>query len=725
MLMTRSMAPPERLDNAALPRRRHALIGWAALAAIPLILLLLGMMLARDFQHAERLRADVDRSYQARLHIQRVLSLHQDIETGQRGYVMTGAATFLEPYDAARGQIGRSLTAVETELGDPGRSVIDIARLRGLSAAKLEFTERTVRLRRAGLAGEAESLIASGRGKALMDEIRRHIRQIDAAEEARLRQAMVRADQARAASQRNTIGLLLLLGLLLFGASWANNRSNAQKEKALVRERDQKVRQETIFESAKDGIIMLDESGRIQSLNSAAARMYGYSSGEMIGRDVGFLFEVPPEQKDVEGFLKRLQRRRKDDVGRIQEFWGTRSDGTTFPGDVAVSPVRLDEGLHYVAIVRDVTERKQIEQMKSEFVATVSHELRTPLTSIAGSLGLLAGGAAGDLPERARRLIKIAHSNSERLVRLINDILDIEKIQSEKMTFDVQPLRLRSLLDQAVQANRPFADSYGVQIVLEPGQEQAMVLADPDRLAQVMTNLLSNACKFSPRGETVLVWIQPLEGRYRITVSDQGPGIPDEFRSRIFSKFAQADASDTRQKEGTGLGLSIVKEIVNRLGGSVAFDSAPGAGTSFHVELPAHDDGKVDGRPSLSQILQIAVESDVIQRVATGFKGIAEVRSVDALEGAYAALSGHRFDILVIDPAVANGSGSDLIEHLRRSSSRSAPILLFPARPGAAELSAQTHAILVNPPESVDNLVATVQDLLARRHERRAGAKEA
>src|SRR5205085_72927 len=195
-----------------------------------------------------------------------------------------------------------------------------------------------------------------------------------------------------------TYGLLAVLAALLFAASWSTARSARAKRFALQRMEDLAARQEAIFTNAKDGIITLNSSGSIESLNPAAARLYGYDPSELIRRDVGILFEVAPDQGQIETFLKRLQRRRSGDVGRIEEFWGRRSDGSTFPSDVAISPVPLADGLRYVAIVRDATERKQIEQMKSEFVSTVSHELRTPLTSIAGSLGLLAGGAGGELP---------------------------------------------------------------------------------------------------------------------------------------------------------------------------------------------------------------------------------------------------------------------------------------------------------------------------------------
>ncbi len=370
------------------------------------------------------------------------------------------------------------------------------------------------------------------------------------------------------------------------------------------------ARQIAIFDSASDGIVTINLGGSIETLNPAAARMFGCAPEELVGRDIRNLFELGPDQGNVETFVSGLYRQSAS-AGAVQEFSGKRRDGSTFPMEIAVNRVYLVEiDDIYLAVVRDVTERKQIDQMKSEFVSTVSHELRTPLTSIAGSLGLLAGGAAGELPKRATRLITIAHSNCERLVRLINDILDIDKIESGKIVFDLKRVEVDPLVRLAIEANSAFADSYGVRISFDAPAGQAAVIADADRLMQVLTNLLANAVEFSPQGEVVTVSVADLDRRWRITVSDRGPGIDEAFKPRIFGKFAQADASDTRQKGGTGLGLSIVKEIVTRLGGSVSFDSSPGAGAAFHVDLPAADAGQRYPAASFDGAAILHVEDD-------------------------------------------------------------------------------------------------------------------
>ena len=248
-----------------------------------------------------------------------------------------------------------------------------------------------------------------------------------------------------------------------------------------------------------------------------------------------------------------------------------------------------------MVIVRNITERKTVERLKSEFVSTVSHELRTPLTSIRGSLGLIKGGIVGQISNEAKAMIEIAYANTERLVRLVSDILDIEKIESGKLVFDMQPIALMPLVEQAVEANRAYGEQYKIQFIINKDKEvglsrpQIMVKADSDRLMQVFANLLSNAAKFSPPGESVIIELKPVGNSsisIRVKIIDKGPGIPVEFQSRIFQKFAQADNSTTRSKGGTGLGLSIAKAIVEAHGGQLHFESNGPRGTTFFFDLP-------------------------------------------------------------------------------------------------------------------------------------------
>ncbi|MFC7737637.1 PAS-domain containing protein [Roseomonas sp. GCM10028921] len=264
----------------------------------------------------------------------------------------------------------------------------------------------------------------------------------------------------------------------------------------------------------------------------------------------------------------------------------------------------------FLLMVTDITARQQADRMKDEFVAAVSHELRTPLTSIAGSLGLLAAGAGGALNDKGQRLLSIAQQNSGRLTRLINDLLDVGKIEAGRLEFTFSSVALDEALRQAAEENRPYAEGYGVSLELllpEEHSRKLVVSADPHRLQQVFGNLLSNAAKFSPHGSRVTLALRRGPGDMaRIVVTDQGPGVPEAFHGRIFQKFAQADSTSQRQQNGTGLGLAIARAIVERHAGRIGFEPGPGGlGTSFYVDLPLRE------RQEAPCILLVAGEESV------------------------------------------------------------------------------------------------------------------
>ncbi len=321
----------------------------------------------------------------------------------------------------------------------------------------------------------------------------------------------------------------------------------------------------------------------VRFCNKALATFVGLQPDELIGRPLRQLYgeEVyrmlqPYARRALAGERIQFQRRQATREGAAVEF-----DVTYIPRRGALGEV---EGFY--ALLTDITELKRLDRMKSEFVSTVSHELRTPLTSIRGSLGILAGGVAGPLSDKVRGFIDIAKDNCERLIRLINDILDMEKIESGKMAFQLQALDLMLLVEQTVKANEGFAAQHGVRLQIVAAEPGAKIYGDSDRLAQVLTNLISNACKFSPGQGSVDIAVSRVGGRIRVAVTDHGPGISDAFRQRIFQKFSQEDSSDMRQKGGTGLGLSISRAIVEGLGGEIGFDTQIGMGSTFHFCLP-------------------------------------------------------------------------------------------------------------------------------------------
>lgn len=700
----------------------NRILALLLIVAVPLALFGINAILAREFAESERHANAVARSFETREQLRLFLSLHQDMETGQRGFALTGNPLFLTPYTGARRQLDGVLARLETLIAGERTNSGALDQLRAASRAKLDVVERDIAIVQQGRMADAQSLIATGEGKRRMDVLRQMVGRIDRAEGAQLANETASLNQARRAQQRTALALNAALVALLALAGFGIARALRARANAVRSAEDLASRQAAVFQGATDAMITINPSGSIETLNPAAAALFGYAGEELLRRDVGTLFEIAPDRGRIETFLKRLRARRLADAGSSEEIWARRRDGSTFLADVTVSPIPLADGDRFLAVVRDVTERKQVERMKTEFVSTVSHELRTPLTSIAGSLGLLSGGAAGALPDRASRLVDIAYSNCQRLVRLINDILDIEKIESGQMQFANRPLDLRAAIDACIQANGGYADAHGVTITLGRAPADAMVIADPDRLAQIVTNLLSNAIKFSPAGGVVDVDVEALDRRYRVRIADRGPGIPQEFRDRVFAKFAQADSSDTRSRGGTGLGLSIVRELVDRMGGAVSFEDRAGGGTIFSVDLPAADadeagDAILDPNvaPSgLPIILHVDDDPDMLRVVAATFEGRADIRSAKTVEAARSLIRVQDFDAAILDIGMADGSGLDLLPSLR-SRLPEAPVIVFTAQDSTAQNEAGVDATFVKSRASLDNLVTATLELCARK----------
>ena len=456
-----------------------------------------------------------------------------------------------------------------------------------------------------------------------------------------------------------------------------SQRKNAEKHLALM-----EARYHGLLEAAPDTMVAVNHAGEIVLLNLQAEKEFGYRRDELLGQNIK---KIIPERVAERLTADSPRSSLTLQIGTEIELTGRRKDGGEFPIEIMLSPL---ESAERILVIRNISVRRQTERLKDEFVATVSHELRTPLTSISGSLGLLAGQWASKLPESAARLLAIAHTNSQRLVRLINDILDIEKLESGHVVFNLSKVAVRPLVEHAIEDNRGFAQSYGVQVRLGVMSDDADVNADPDRLAQVITNLLSNAIKFSPAGGEVLVAVEKNANDVRITVRDHGAGVPDDFKLHIFEKFAQADATSTRQKGGTGLGLSIVKQIVERLGGNVGFEDAPGGGAIFYVELPAWDGragGEIDLDSDVADTRVLFCEDDralaIVVREQLRQSGFA-VDFAHTVAAALARTDATRYAAILVDLQLPDGDGVGLIVRLRaQMHNRYIPIIVIAGDP--------------------------------------------
>lgn len=345
------------------------------------------------------------------------------------------------------------------------------------------------------------------------------------------------------------------------------------------------------FEALSDSlpifISLKDTEGRFQFVNKSFRDWVQIKNDDIIGKTV---FDIYPKEqaelfaaRDREAIETRSVVSREIDLaypdGQTRTVISTR-----FP---VFSETNAVIGLGTTNF--DITELRRAEKVKQEFLAVVSHELRTPLTSIKGSLGLIKSGATGPLSEQTRSLLDIAYANGDRLGRLIDDILDIEKLETESLGCQLSPMDAVSLVEEAIEANKGYGEEHGVTFLRTDRLTQALVSGDKNRLIQVLSNLMSNAVKFSPKNGQVTLSISHVNGNICISVTDNGPGIPIEFKETIFEKFTQIDSSDTRQRGGTGLGLNIAKTIIDQHGGDIGFESEAGVATTFFITLPALD----------------------------------------------------------------------------------------------------------------------------------------
>ncbi|GAB2518446.1 CHASE3 domain-containing protein [Lysobacter humi (ex Lee et al. 2017)] len=660
------------------PSRQHMLGFALALALVALI----GIQMRRVQDALLQANASVTRSLQLITVIQGTLSALQDVETGMRGYVITGDAPFLGPYHAGRADVALRLRELHALLG----TVRDRSdRLHVLDAAverRLELAAANVDARRVEGAAAAAERVRTAGGREAMDRVRALLGELEARERDRLADEHRQVERLVERSRLFTIvGGLGALALLL-AALASVDRSLRVRRRLAAEAQAAAARQAALLRAIPDTLWELGPDGHTQGLSAGApstphaalqARLRGQPVGDdgatapfdwaaddgteyevrsvdagggrlVIVRDITEASRNRRAVRDQREFLRTIVDTDenliavRDAAGRFslcnvafcdvvgldpsqveghapEAIAGHEGLAPLLDGDAAVADgadewraaqvhlvdaagadrwlqvlkralVLADGTRHVLTVAVDITARLRAERLKDEFISTVSHELRTPLTSIRGALGMVVGGLAGEVPEGARPLLDIAQKNTERLVRLINDILDIEKLESGRLKLQLRTSGLRTLAQQAVEQIGPYADGFGVAVVLAPG-EDGEAEVDPDRFGQVMANLLSNAIKHSPPGGRVDVGLARVDDGLRLTVADAGEGIPEAFRPHVFERFAQADASDVRRRGGTGLGLAITRSLVEQMRGRISFETATGAGTRFAVWLPA------------------------------------------------------------------------------------------------------------------------------------------
>lgn len=396
-------------------------------------------------------------------------------------------------------------------------------------------------------------------------------------------------DKVSSSSQPTFVAIFgIIIDFLLFKIilSLSTLRRNAQilADERMEKISDHETQFQAITDNANDGIISIDDKGKISYINNAAQDLFGYVPDNIIGKAINILFPISM-QETVEAALEQHEEESDNETNKLIELEGMHRNGDSFPIEFSLARWKSGDHTHYTAIIRDITERKKMDTIKNEFISTVSHELRTPLTAISGSLSLVENGVTGDVNQKSLDLINNANRNAGRLANLVNDLLDTEKMASGKMRYNMQICEVTELIKKSIEINLPIAEQSNVKLLFS-GYRHIEAFIDPDRFIQVMTNLISNAIKYSPVEDAIEITLERISNEIRIAVIDHGSGVPEEFRKNIFNKFSQADSSATRKHGGTGLGLSIVKFIVEKFNGRIDYHSEPNKETTFFFFIP-------------------------------------------------------------------------------------------------------------------------------------------
>jgi signal transduction histidine kinase/DNA-binding response OmpR family regulator/CHASE3 domain sensor protein len=504
------------------------------------------------------------------------------------------------------------------------------------------------------------------------------------------------------------------------------------RRKALEKLQETTELQRAILQSANFSIIATDAHGVIKSMNAASEAWLGYRQDELIGKATPVMLHDWKELVEraenlsaesnakVDPGLDALFHRARRGEADEADWTYVRADGSSFAIHLSLSALRASSGdvSGFVAIAQDITERRAVDKMKNEFISVVSHELRTPLTSIRGSLGLLAAGMLGNVTDKAQRMLQIAISNTDRLVRLINDILDIERLESGKIALDRQAVDAEHLLQQAVETMRGMSDKNNVQVELLPVSEQ--IFGDPDRILQTLTNLISNAIKFSPEGGSVVVSATSDRTHMQFSVEDHGRGIPEDKIGAIFERFQQVDASDSREKGGTGLGLAICRTIVQQHGGRIWVRSHLGKGSTFSFTIPLTEPAKkpeilpssptrvlvCDDDPWLLNIVsKLLSENGYVPLISSSVPEMLRLAKEDAP------------DVILLDLVMPGVSGWDGLRELRAEpATRDIPIIVLSGLSDNEDHAANSEVSgWIQKPFDADQLCAAIA-AVSKRH---------
>jgi PAS domain S-box-containing protein len=685
-----------------------------------LLLVLIGVAAYHSMNQLVSTIGLVTHTYQVLERLEAILSRTKDIETGVWGYLLTRDEHYLSPYDDALETLPRVLQELRTLIvANPGQTERFKA-LEALIVTQNALMTTTVEERRNDTLALREALDLTMQAKKTMDDIRQRSREMKNEERTLLRQRW----ESAAVSTRNT-KIVIVAGsfcalLFVVVASIVVQRDSTRRRRAEEAVERLRHHNELILHSAGEGILGLDMQGKATLVNPAAAKIVGYEVEEMLGQFLHDLLhhsrpDGTPHAREECPTLQMLHNGLP--LPHMEGvYW--RKDGTSVPVEYTSTPIREGDAIvGAVVVFQDISERQAVERMKDEFVSVVSHELRTPLTSIRGSLGLLASGRLGALPATGQRLLEIAVQNTDRLVRLINDILDIECMESGKITMTKKACDAATLMLQAADVMRSMAEQSGITLTVSP--LAAQLLVDPDRIVQTLTNLISNAIKFSSPDTTVALTAERQGGEIILRVTDQGRGISADKLDTIFERFQQLDASDAREKGGTGLGLAICRSIVQQHGGRIWAESTPGVGSAFSFTLPVVQEESTVSAPIMtSNALTAVLVCDDDTAILTVVQAMLEQRGyrvVTAASGQEAVIQAAQQHpaVILLDLLMPGMDGWATIAALKaREDTQAIPIVILSVlAPEESPLPPEEVAGWVRKPFEEATLLQVLQDV--------------
>ncbi|HEY6323010.1 MAG TPA: ATP-binding protein [Thermoanaerobaculia bacterium] len=658
-----------------------------------------------------------------------------------RGYLLTGDGAYLASYHAAIDRFHQASTRVQQLVVDNPVQEDRIALLHQAIGVRLALADEAIAARQREGLEPAVRLFLDRRNDPVVARVGEQLQGLEREE---LRLLAARAGRSRASERAASLAFVLanLLAAAFLFTIWAQSRAAAAErrrhEEELVNQREWLA---TTLGSIGDGVLATDSQGNVQFMSSVTERLTGWSAAEAVGRPIGEVFRIVNEHTGaaVENPVARALREGLV-VGMANHTLLISRRGTVTPIDDSAAPIRSQDGrtLGVVLVFRDVTERNQVDRerehllereresryaaesasrAKDSFLATVSHELRTPLGVILGWAGILRAGKA-DAPTVARAA-EIVERNARAQAKLIDDMLDISRIVSGKFQIEPAEIDPGRVVGAAVESLRPAAEEKGVSLALTVEPVPGPVVADPERLQQIVWNLLANAIKFSSRGGRVTVAVGPAGDRLRIEVRDEGVGIDPQRLPHVFERFWQADTTSTRRHGGLGLGLAIVRHLAEMHGGRVtAASPGEGHGATFTVEIPlrvpreaaaaaaasarwtatAAEDGVAVplGGPLLgrrvlggARILVVDDEHDAAEWVAELLRAAgAEVRTAASAADGLEAMRSWRPDLLISDVGMPGEDGYSLMKRVRALSpedGRQTPALALTAHARAED----------------------------------------